>query len=116
MPKLSCSGVKERKTLSLNEICTYLSRNRRESINHEFWMKMFCLVAITSTFPKAGMTASKLVPRKDGVPWVSKLFQINLTFLDVSLVISVSKDIFLVFSFFYVFFLFCFFLISLLRG
>ena len=46
------------------------------------------------------MTASKLVPRKDGVLGVSKLFQINLTFSDVRLVIGVSIDIFLVFLFF----------------
>ena len=58
------------------------------------------------------MTASKLVPRKEKVgSWgVSELFQINLTFLDVRLVIGVSMDIFLVFLFFNVcvFFLFCF--------
>ena len=35
---------------------------------------------------------------------VSKLFQINLTFLDVRLVISVSIDIFLVFLLFLFFF------------
>ena len=71
---------------------------------------MFCLVAITSTSPKVGVTASILVPRKDKIPGilgVSKLFQINLTFLDVRLVISVSIDIFL-FFFFYVFFCFQF--------
>ena len=46
-------------------MCTHLSRNRRENIDDEFWMKMFCLVAITSTSPKVGVTASKLVPRKE---------------------------------------------------
>ena len=64
MPKLSCSAVREKKTPSLTEMCTHLSRKRRENINHEFWIKMFCLVAITSTSPKVGMTASKLVPGK----------------------------------------------------
>ena len=51
------------------------------------------------------MTASKLVPRKEKMG--SKLFQINLTFLDVRLVIGVSMDTFLVFLGF---------LIILLRG
>ena len=81
---------------------------------------MFCLVAIISTSPKVGVTASKLVPRKEknGIPGVSNLFQINLTFLDARLVISVSMDIFSVFLFFYFlcsFYCF-FFLILLLRG
>ena len=76
---------------------------------------MFCLVAITSTSPKVGVTASKLVTRKEGILGVSKLFQINLTFLDVRLVISVSKDKFLV-SLFFMFFFWFFFLILLLRG
>ena len=51
------------------------------------------------------MIASKLVSRKekDGVLEVSKLFQINLTFLDVRLVIGVSIDIFLVFLFLFFF-------------
>ena len=54
------------------------------------------------------MTASKLVPRKEKywVLGVSKLFQINLKFLIVRLVIGVSIDIFLAFLFlFFVFFL-----------
>ena len=45
------------------------------------------------------MTASELVPRKEklGSYGVSKLFQINSTFLDVRLFIGVSIDIFLLF-------------------
>ena len=43
------------------------------------------------------MTASKLVPGKDGVLGASKLFQINLTFQDVRLVVGVSIAISLVF-------------------
>ena len=40
---------------------------------------IFYLVAITSPSPKAGVTASKLVPRKEkkGASEVSKLFQID---------------------------------------
>ena len=55
------------------------------------------------------MTASKLVPRKEknGVLGVSRLFQIDLAFLDVRLVIGVSINIFLVFPFF-VFFCYVF--------
>ena len=96
-------------------MCTYLIRNRRENINHEFWIKNVCLVAVTSTSPKVGVTASKLVPRKrkDGVLGVSKLFQINLTFLNVRLAIGVSIDIFLFFLFCCVCFL-CFFLLLFL--
>ena len=45
------------------------------------------------------MTASKLVPRKDMVLGVSKLFQIDLAFLDVRLVVGVNMNIFLVFLF-----------------
>ena len=91
MPKLSCSAVRER------------------NIIHEFWIKNVCLVPITSTSPKVDVTANKLVPRiEKWSPRGSKLFQINLTFLDVRLVISVSIAIFLVFLFFYVFFV-CFF-------
>ena len=41
MPKLSCSAVTERRTPSLTEMCTHLSRNRGENINHEFWIKTF---------------------------------------------------------------------------
>ena len=64
-------------------------------------MKMF----VTTTSPKVDVTASKLVPRKDGVLGVSKLFRINLAFLNVGLVIGVSIDIFLeFFMFFFVFF------------
>ena len=105
MPKLSCSAVTERKTSSLTEMCAHLSRNRRENINHEFSIKMFvCCNHIY--FPNVGVTASKLVPRKEklGSYGASKLFQINSTFLDVRLVIGVSIDIFLAFLFF------CFFL------
>ena len=51
------------------------------------------------------MTASKLVPRKDGAPGVLKLFQINLASLDVRLVIDVSINIFW-FFFFIIFFVF----------
>ena len=40
-------------------------RNRRENINHEFWRKIVCLVAITSASPKVGVIASKLFPRKE---------------------------------------------------
>ena len=32
--------------------------------NHEFWRKMFCLVAITYTSPKISVTASKRFPRE----------------------------------------------------
>ena len=65
MPNMSCIAVRERKTPSLTEMYTHLSRKRRENINHEFWIKMFCLVAITSTSTKVGVTASKLVPIKE---------------------------------------------------
>ena len=65
IPKLSCSAVRERKTPSLTEMCTHLSRNCRENINHELWIKNVCLVAITSTSPKVGVTANKLVPREE---------------------------------------------------
>ena len=90
MPKLSCSAVRKRKTPSITEMCAHLSRNRRENINHEFSIKMFVQLQV-------GVTASKLVPRKEklGSYGVSKLFQINSTFLDVRLVIGVSIDIFL---------------------
>ena len=64
---MSCSAVRERKTPSLTEMCTHLSRNRREKINHEFWIKNVCLVAITSTSPKVAVAASKLVPRKEKI-------------------------------------------------
>ena len=75
--------------------------------------KNVCLVAITSTSPKVGVTASNLAPRKEKMgSWgVSKLFQINLTFLDVRLVIGVSIDIFLVFLFFVCVFCCCCFLV-----
>ena len=43
--------------------------------------------------------------REDWVPKVSKLFQIDLTFLDVRLVVGVSVGIFLVFLY-YVFLFF----------
>ena len=46
------------------------------------------------------MTASKVVPRKEkmgSLGIISKLFQIDLAFLDVRLVIGVSIDIFLVY-------------------
>ena len=51
------------------------------------------------------MTASKLVPieKKRWSPRVSKIFQINLMFLDVRLVVSVRIDIFLVISFYVIF-------------
>ena len=53
------------------------------------------IVEIISASPKVGVTASKLVPRKkDGVLGVSKLFQINLAFLDVRLVNDTSINIF----------------------
>ena len=64
MPKLSCSAVRERKTPSLTEMCTRLSRNRREKYYSRVLDKK-CLVAITSTSPKVGVTANKLVPRKE---------------------------------------------------
>ena len=68
MPKLGRSAVRERKTPSLTEMCAHLSRNRRENINHEFWIKKcFFLVAITSTSPKVGVSASKLVPTKEEI-------------------------------------------------
>ena len=51
---------------------------------------MFCSVTITFVSPNVSVTASQQVPkkRKDGVLGVSKLFQINLAFLDVRLVIT----------------------------
>ena len=61
--ELQCSQGK--KDTSLIEMCTYLRRKRLENINHEFWIKVFCSVAITSTSSKVGATASKLVPRKE---------------------------------------------------
>ena len=76
---------------------------------------MFCLLAITSTSPKVGVTASKLVPRKEKmVLGVSKLFQINLVLLDIRLVISVSIDTFLVFLF--LCFFFCYFVYIIVTG
>ena len=69
-----------------------------------------CLVAITSASPKVGVTASKLVPirEKMGFQGVSKLFQINLAFLDVRSVIDVSINILFGFSFLRFFFVFLF--------
>ena len=40
------------------------AENAEKSGNHEFWRKMFCLVAITYTSPKVSVTANKRVPRK----------------------------------------------------
>ena len=51
---------------------------------------MFCLVAITFASPKVSVTASKQVPRREGV---SKLFQINLECLDLRLVIDININI-----------------------
>ena len=67
MPKLGCSAVRERKTSSLTEMCAYLSRNRREQYYPRALDKNVCLVAITSTSPKIGVTANKLTPRKEKV-------------------------------------------------
>ena len=64
MSKLSWCAVRERKTSSLTEMCTHLSRKRREDINHESWITVFCLVSITSTSPEVGMTAIKQFPEK----------------------------------------------------
>ena len=89
----------------------YISKaeNAEKNINHEFWRKMFCLVAITFASPKVSVTTSKQVlEEKRRVLWVSKLFQINLAFLDVRSVIVIS-------IIYHWFFLFKFFSI-LLRG
>ena len=40
-----------------------MAENAEKSGNHEFWRKMFCLVAITYTSPKVSVTANKQVPR-----------------------------------------------------
>ena len=40
------------------------AENSEKSGNHEFWRKMFCLVAITYTSQKVTVTANKRVPRK----------------------------------------------------
>ena len=40
------------------------AENAEESSNHEFWRKMFCLVAITYTSPKVSVTVNKRVPSK----------------------------------------------------
>ena len=71
--------------------------------------KNVCLAAkITSSSPKVAVTAIKLFPRKEKMgPRVSKLFQIDLAFLDVRLVIDVSINIVLV-SLLSVYFLFLF--------
>ena len=63
--KLSCSAVRKRKTPSLTEMCTHLSRNRLEKYYPRVVDKNVCLVAITSTSPKVSVTANKLVPRKE---------------------------------------------------
>ena len=40
------------------------AENAEKSGNHEFWRKIFCLVAITYTSPEVSVTANKRVPRK----------------------------------------------------
>ena len=49
-----------------NLACEFKSKaeNAEKSGNHEFWRKMFCLVAITYTSLKVSVTANKRVPRK----------------------------------------------------
>ena len=83
MPTLSCSAVRERKTPSLTGMCTHLSRNRRDHITHEVWVKNVCLVAITSTSPnsKVSETASKLVPRKEKMARGFKIISNQLSVL-----------------------------------
>ena len=49
--------------INLN-LCKSKAKNAEKSGNHEFWRKMFCLVAITCTSPKVSVTANKQVPRK----------------------------------------------------
>ena len=63
--------------------CVHKSKaeNAEKNSNHEFWRKMFCLLAITFAFPKVSVTASKQKmeekDEKDGILGVSRLYQIN---------------------------------------
>ena len=48
------------------------AENAEKSSNHEFWRKMFCLVAITYTSPKVSVTARKrFLEKKRDEPGVS---------------------------------------------
>ena len=69
--------------------------------------KNVCLVAVTYTSPKVGVTsANKLVPRKEKMEFqgFQNYLKIDLAIPDVKLVICVSIDIFSGFSFLYAFF------------
>ena len=59
----------------LTEISISKAENAEKNSNHEFWRKMFCLVAITYTSQKVSVTASKRVPgeKKERVLGVSNL-------------------------------------------
>ena len=95
-----CSQGKEDTKLDWN-VYTYQAEIAEKILTTSFGQK--CLFSGNHIyFPKVGVTASNLVAGKEKMgSWGggSKLFQIDLTLLDVRLVIGVSIDIFLVFFF-----------------
>ena len=63
MPKESCKiflseGVEGTKTNQT--VYTLKNENGKEVVNHDFWRKISCLVAIKFTSLKVSMTASKV--------------------------------------------------------
>ena len=94
-----------------------------KSGNHEFWRKMFCLVAITYTSPKVSVTANKRVPRKkkrrgsEGFQ-IWYMYQINLTLPRIRLVSNIRVYVCIyIYLFWYLKFFFVFSMCkNLLRG